>query len=330
MNGGTLNNNGGTVQVSGTAILNGTLPGGFTLNGNYTGGTGTTTELNGTITNNGTFTITGGSGTNAFLALAGNTTLNGGTVTLAYTGSGNGVGVIEQAVGGTTLTNNALIQGGGVIGNGGIALNNTALGTINANVSGQTLILNGSGGTTNQGLLEATNGGTLELDSQVIANTGANITAGSGSTVTLNSTTLNGGTLNANGGTAQVNGFALLNGALPGNFTLNGTLTAGTGTTTELNGTIINNGTLAITGGSGTNAFLGLTGDTTLQGGTVSLGYTGSGAGVGVIEQVVGGTTLTNKGLIQGGGVVRKRRPGGHQTHPAAPSMPTSPARRSR
>ena len=181
VNGGTLNNNGGTLETSSFAELNGALAGGITLNGTYTGGTGgARPEINGTITNNlGTLVITGGSGTNAFLALAGNTTLQGGTVTLAYTGSGNGVGVIEQSFGGTTLTNNALIQGGGIIGNGGIALNNTALGTINANVSGQTLFLNGSGGTTNHGLLEATNGGTLELDSQVIANANANITAGS-------------------------------------------------------------------------------------------------------------------------------------------------------
>ncbi len=304
VNGGTLTNSGGTLQTVGVTTLNGTVSGGFTLNGTYTGGTNTTTNIEGTITNNGTFAITGGSGANGFLQLLTSTTLSGGTVTMAYNGSGAGTAIIQQELGGLTLTNEGLIQGTGVIGNGALTVINTLGSTIDANVSGQVLTLNASGGVTNAGLLEATGGSTLDIDDITVNNTGANITAGSASTVNLTEATVNGGTLSNNGGTLQVLANATLNGTVSGGFTLNGTLIGGTDTTTNIEGTITNNGTFAITGGSGANGFLQLLTSTTLSGGTVTLAYDGSGAGTAIIQQELGGLTLTNEGLIQGTGVI--------------------------
>ncbi|MGA2457143.1 MAG: MBG domain-containing protein, partial [Terriglobales bacterium] len=59
------------------------------------------------------------------------------------------------------------IQGTGTIGNGGLAVINGAAGIINANAAGATLLVNSSGGLTNQGLLESTGTGTLQLSTPV-------------------------------------------------------------------------------------------------------------------------------------------------------------------
>ena len=71
--------------------------------------------------------------------------------------SGGGSTYIAQGVGGVTLTNVSTIQGDGFIGYNGLALDNQSGGTVNANVSGSALTLNG-GPITNAGLLEAKRG----------------------------------------------------------------------------------------------------------------------------------------------------------------------------
>ena len=130
----------------------------MTINGTYLSDLNSDTFVAGTIINNGQILLNGGGGTNTFLGLNANTTLQGGgTVTLSTAGGG-GSAYIQQQVGGLTLTNvNNTIQGAGVIGNGGLALVNQA--TINANSSGQGLLFNGSGGITNSSLMEASGGG---------------------------------------------------------------------------------------------------------------------------------------------------------------------------
>ena len=164
--GGTLNNNGGTLGTSGKeATLDGsTGAGAVTINGTYTSDSGSNTNVLGTITNKGNIQMNGG-GANTFLSLEANTTLQGGgTVTLSTAGGG-GPAIIEQAVGlsGLTLTNvDNTIQGAGIIGFNGLSLVNQAGGTVNANVSGGTLLLQ-NGSVTNAGLLEATGGGILQI-----------------------------------------------------------------------------------------------------------------------------------------------------------------------
>src|SRR5271167_881313 len=226
------------------------------------------------IINNGQFILNGGGGANDFLGLENNVTLSGaGVLTLTVAGGG-GSAYIQQQVGGLTLTNQSTIQGAGIFGNGGLALNNS--GTVNANSSGQTLLLDGSGGTTNSGLMEASNGGVLQIDGITVNNAGGNITANSGSTVQLfGSTVIQGGTLNNNGGTlgTPAGNVAYVDGSTgAGAVTINGTYLSDFGSDTFVAGTIVNNGQILMNGGGGTNTVLGLIGNTTLQGGgTVTL-----------------------------------------------------------
>ena len=199
--GGTLNNNGGTLGTAAgnTAFLDGsTGAGAVTINGTYTSDFGSDTFVLGTITNNSNFQLNGGGGTNTFLLLDANTTLQGGgTVTLS-TACGGGTAFIEQASGGLTLTNvDNTIQGAGIIGNNGLTLVNQAGGTILANNPGNTLIING-GGLTNNGTFQANSGSSL-------------IVCNSNDDEFISPTTLTGGTYNVYSGTMQ----------LPGNINTN-------------------------------------------------------------------------------------------------------------
>jgi len=310
--GGTLNTlNGGMLETVGSSTLDGKTNGALTLSkgSTYTGNTGTVTSVLGTITNNGTIQLIGGSNTNAFLGLSANTTLNGGgTVTLAYNGSESGAAYIQQNASNLTLTNvNNIIDGTGVIGNGGLTLVNQSGGTIDANTSGAALTLNGSGGVTNTGLLEASGGGVLAINNTV-NNAGGNITA-TGGTVEVVNADIQGGTLNTlNGGTLETVGSSILDGSTNGALTLSkgSTYTGNTGTVTSVLGTITNNGTILLIGGSNANGYLGLNANTTLNGGgTVTLSYNGSESGAAYIQQNAGGLTLTNvNNTIDGTGVI--------------------------
>ena len=268
-----------------------------------------------TISNAGSILLNGGGGSSAFLILDANTTLQGGgTLTLSATASGDGGNAyIEQFGGvGLTLTNvNNTIQGAGVIGNGGLALNNA--GTINANVIGQGLLLNGSGGVTNTKLLEASSGGILQINGVTVNNGGGNITANIASTVQLfGSAVVQGGTLNNSGKGATLGTpygqTATLDGSTQGPLTINGTYTSALGSNTFVLGTITNKGNIQVNGGSGSQTYLILNANTTLQGGgTVTLSSTASGGGGNAyIEQFGGvGLTLTNvNNTIQGAGVI--------------------------
>ena len=226
------------------------------------------------------------------------------------TASGGGAAYIEQAVGGLTLTNvNNLIQGSGVIGNNGMSLVNHA--TVNANVSGQALILEGMSNTlTNTGILEASNGGILQINGVTVNNAGGGtITANAGTSVQLfGSTVIQGGALTNNGsffGT-PINSVAYLDGSTgAGAITINGNYTNDVNADTHLLGTINNKNNFQVNGGSGANAIMIIDNNVTLQGGgTVTLS-TASGGGAAVLEQSVGGLTLTNvNNLIQGAGVI--------------------------
>jgi hypothetical protein len=298
--GGTLTaTGGGALTSTGTTTLTGvTLASGTT----YPIATGTETVLDGSFTNKGTVAINGGAGNNAILGLASNITLGTGLVTMNGA-AGGGNAYIYQTANGVTLTNQSTIQGSGVIGNGGLAVTNS--GTINANSAAGTagILLNGGGNIANTGLLEATNGGTLSVATNV-TNTGAGaITAsGTGSVVSLDGVTVTGGTLTATGGGALTT---------PGTNTLAGvTVAAGTtypiatGSTTVLDGSFANKGTIQLNGGNGNNAALEI-GTNVSQGGTVTLSSaSATGGGFAYIQQAANGLTLTNTGTTQGSGVI--------------------------
>jgi hypothetical protein len=186
--GGTIAASGGTVQLDGTTVeggalstsgggtlttpsgdtttLNGSAHGALTINAGsaYTAGAGSATDILGAIADKGSILVSGGGGKSGDLNLTAATTLSGGgTVTLTTT-TGGDAATIEGS--GETLTNSGdTIQGTGVIGGGSLALANG--GTIDANSSAGigTLTLNGTGGITNTGVLEATSGGHLIVDS---------------------------------------------------------------------------------------------------------------------------------------------------------------------
>jgi fibronectin-binding autotransporter adhesin len=309
--GGTLNTlNGGTLETAGTSILDGSTNGALTLSktSTYTGNPGTVTSILGTITNNGNFQMTAGNNANTLFQLDGNTTLSGGgTVTLAYNGNGSGAAYILQNAGGLTLTNvNNTIEGTGIIGNGGLTLINKSGGKIDANIANAGLTLNGSGGVTNTGLLEATHSGILAI-STTVNNAGGNVTA-NGGTVEVNAD-IQGGTLNAlNGGTLETVGTSILDGSTNGALTLSkGSIYIGNpGTVTNVMGTITNNGTFQLTGGNNANTILGLNANTTLSGGgKVTLAYNGNGSGAAYILQNGGNLTLTNvNNTISGTGII--------------------------
>jgi hypothetical protein len=285
---------------------------------------GTELTISGTqVINGGNITINSGSIYTPFLytyLVLDNTSANGvtlsgaGTLTLSTFGNG-GASLIEQGVGGVTLTNQSTIQGTGAIGNGtGLALSNA--GAINANMSGATLTLNGTGGITNTGLMEATNGGTLNIAGATVNNAGGNIAAGAGSTVLIYGADIQGGTLTNNGaflGAPYISDAYLDGSTAAGPVTINGTYTSDIATSTFLLGTITNKGTIQIDsqGAAGTtlnNSSLILGSNVTLNGGgtlNLSSSTVGGGGSDAWIVQAANDLTLTNvDNTIQGEGII--------------------------
>ena len=206
-----------------------------------------------------------------------------------------GVGANDYILGnGGTLTLDQPLSGFGTFGNCSIVLVNNS--TINANVSGQTLLINPSAASTNTKVMEATNGGTLELSGVSWTNTGATITAATGSSVILNSTSITGGTLSAVGtGTINSDNVSLNTLTTSGNFIV------GNNTTTTLTGTITNNGTMTLNS-TGNTTELSINGNVTLAGtGSVILGGTGT-----TNDYILGsgGSTLTIDQPISGFGTI--------------------------
>jgi len=299
--GGTLNIlGGGTMETVGHSGLDGSSHGAITLSdgSTYTAGSGTTTDVAGTIdlgSSNAATTIQLG-GT---MRLTGNTTLAGpGSVTMTTQSSSD----IATSCGGCfTLSNQTLIQGTGMIGTSNVPITNTGL--IDANSSGNTLTMNGGGTITNaSGLLEATGGGTLDMQNTV-NNLNGNITA-DGGTVKVDSMTIEGGTLNTSGGgTMETVGHSGLDGSSHGAITLSdgSTYTAGGGTTTDVAGTM-NLGTSNAATSMQLTGTLRLTGNTTLAGpGSVTMT---SQASSDISTSCGGCFTLTNQATIQGAGSV--------------------------
>jgi hypothetical protein len=250
---------------------------------------------------------------NSFLVLNSNVTFqgtDGGTVTLNdEAGAGNAF--IEQGVSGITLTNlNNAIQSTGLIGSGGLVLNNESI--VDANVSGTGELELDGDGVTNTNLLEATNGGTLAIVSETVNNQDGTILAGSGSTVNLLAATIQGGTLANSGRTLGVltGNVGVLDGSTTaGAVTINGTFTSPLNTELFLVGTISNLGTIQLNGGAGTDtvALMGSGSALTLTlqgGGTVNLS-SATGGGEVFIEEDTSGATLANvNNTIQGEGVI--------------------------
>jgi hypothetical protein len=303
--GGTISANSGTLQVNSSTINGGTISltgssslqlntatihGGSTLTNSATGTidiASGTNVMGGTINNsagglfeianNATLNLEGGtysqlgtvqlnsSGNFTQLVLSGNVTLSGGTVTM----SNNSQNYIFGQISGDTLTNQETIQGAGQIGHGQMTLVNS--GTINSNQSAG-ITLDANYGVTNTGTLEATSGSTLILQSSTVNNTGGTITANTG-TLNVSSSTINGGAVTLVGSSSlQLNTSNIHDGSAITNSST-GTIDIASGSNT-MGGTINNSagGLFEISN----NATLYLAGGTYSQLGTVQLNSSGN------------------------------------------------------
>ena len=273
----------------------------MTLNGALVAGDNSDTQISGTITNTGSIEINSlAFQSDLELGLGGATLTGGGTVTLSGAGAG-----IDDVSGTQLLTvTDQTIQGQGNVGRNTIDIINQAGGLFDANVDGESLILDAtSGGFINSGTLRASNGGILELrDGGTVdfANAGGTIEAQNGSEVLLTTEArIVGGVLSTTG-TGQFRVAASQNANLE-DVTLNGALVAGDNSDTQISGTITNTGSIEINSlALQSDLELGVDGATLTGGGTVTL----SGANAGIND--VSGTqllTVTDQ-TIQGQGNV--------------------------
>ena len=264
--GGTILASGGTVQLFGVTVNGGTLTstggGSITVqNSTFTGGpnisAGTVVNLNGntnlsvagpTLANNGTVVVNNNQYYTSALTFTSSTTVTGaGAITLAAGGSAAQLNTNAGAT--LTLAAGQAVNGYGQV--NALFVNN---GTVNASVTSQSLNVNGLGGT-NNGTMEATNGGTLAVNGVTIAQGAAGVILATGngggatpvpSAVSIVNATVSGGTLS--GSAADV--ITIDNSTLTGSPTIspgtrvnvdgNTNLTV-TGTTLTDNGLIVLN-----------------------------------------------------------------------------------------
>jgi hypothetical protein len=193
-------------------------------------------QAGGAYTNNGAINLN-----SATLELAGSGTVSvGGSGTLNMNGSGSG---IVSTAAGQTFDNGAghTIQGGGTI--EPYALTNE--GSIIANIQSSLLLVTPSSSVTNSGLMTATGGAGLILQTGNITNTGGMISANGANSfvaVVYPSTTLTGGTVEAvNGGEIQLDSVtqgATLNAGASSNLTMIGAQVTGGAVDVNATGTL--------------------------------------------------------------------------------------------
>src|SRR5271157_1217478 len=257
------------------------------------------------------------SGANAYLNFDNGleTTLSGGgTVTLVSDIATAHLSLANNGAG-TILYNYDTIQGVGNIDN--IYSQFYNYGTINSNSSDSfnNNMIFADGTVVNTGLMEATNAGTLEIDSTTVNNTGGIIWAnGANAWVILdNGTTIQGGTLTNNGGSylGTGSGSATLVGSpdFSNPVTINGTFTVQDTTTLNLSGVVVNNGNIMVTegvaGGLNGNVVLNiLPAGAVISGGTVTLCSDNAGTASISLNNNGAGAYLNNSSTIQGVGVI--------------------------
>ncbi len=270
--------------------------------------TGALFQLSGTHTNSGNILVGDGiAGDTSIIYVRGNTTLTGGgTVTLS--GINNGIYTMADGGGLKVLTiANQSIDGLGQLGGNNIGIVNQAGGLIDANSSGNVLVVDPgtTTGMVNQGIMRASGGGILELSGfggGGFNNVGGVIRAQAGSEVRFGLLTGEFGEF-VSGGVVESQGTGVLRakGNINTSFkdlTINGNMIVDTGTTTlGLSGSINNTGNIFVNPGVAT--LVSIQGDTTLTGGgSITLGGTGAAIGR---SQNLPVLTLANQ-TIQGHG----------------------------
>ena len=326
--GGTIS--GGTLTSSGGGVLqatndSGNFLDGVTMNGTFNMATGAQTRESviGGMSLNGTINL----GNSSLLAFRGTQTLSGSGSIVFGDGTG-GAGFL--GVDGTnpvlTIGSNVVVRGqSGVIGDqliagggGGSLVNN---GRISSDVAAGSIILRGlASGITNNGIIEAQNGGNIRLQSNVAGAAGGQIRAGTGSVVLQEGVTLSGAINTSGGGSFQpsnsngnfldaVTFAGILNMAtgsqvrnqIVNGLSLGGTINLNNSSYLAFNGTQTLSGTGSIVFGDGTNGtgFLSVDGTSPVL--TIASGIAVRGANGVVGEQGItggGGNSLINNGRI--------------------------------
>jgi len=241
-NGGNVQFDAGT-KISGGALNTGTNGGTYSLYGSTTFDA-LTNNSTVYVNNNDTLTVTGDLADNGEISV--NPGHYGVDIVSITNGTVSGTGAIILNEGGAYAElNGTLIQSAGhtISGYGQINAALTNNGLVNANVSGGTLAVLGA--TANNNVMEATNGGVLEIGAiTVTQGSNGELLANGGNLQFDNGSAISGGTLNtgANGGTYAVQGNATFD-SLTNNSTVYkadmGTLTV-TGNLTD-NGSIVVN-----------------------------------------------------------------------------------------
>ncbi|MGE3864680.1 MAG: beta strand repeat-containing protein [Burkholderiaceae bacterium] len=346
INGGTLvlssnvqGSSGGTIHVGAgsTVLQNGVaLSGGLTITGpgNFRASNSGGNYLDG-VSLNGTLDMATGTAqqrirndlvlngainvnNNSTLSSEGTNTLSGtGTIALGSTGSGNRFTL--EGDGTTTLGSNITVRGqnGTIGGQAYIAGTQTLVnnGRIAADVSGGLIDIVDSS-VVNNGVLQAINGGTLRLSSNVQGNSGSSLNIDAGSTMLQNGVTLSGlmsvtggGALRASNSSANSLDGVTLNGTLDlasslsseriqNGLTLNGAININNNSILSSDGTNVigGTGTIALGGtGSGNRFTLDGNGTTTLGAGITVRGENGT---IGGQIYVAGTQVLVNQGKI--------------------------------
>ncbi|QDS97986.1 beta strand repeat-containing protein [Adhaeretor mobilis] len=281
---GGANITGGTLQTSGTGIVRVAVSNPVTLNdltilGDFRQLDNSDLFINGTIDNQSdNFTITNvGNATD--LTVATSATLSGGG-TITLDGSSNSSRILDNSGADGVLTNaNNTLQGRGQIGVNSLEIINQASGLIDANSIGNKLTIDpNSGGVTNQGILRASSGGILELESGDFANSNTIEAVGADSEVQINNNaTVTGGTVRGTGGglvrvDTSANVFFT-------DVTFEGAVEANNNSDFGISGTITNSGTITLTSlGSNTDLEVQTGGATLAGNGKVILTTTSSNA----------------------------------------------------
>ena len=293
-----------SVDGGGATIASALSAGSLTNAGSITVNDDQALTLQGPVANSGVITIHTLGDQTSLIVGSGGLVLNGaGKVTLTDNPGNQVIGASAKA----TLTNvGNVISGAGQLGGGAMGLVNEGAGVIDATGTNALILDTGAGGDANAGLIEATGAGGLTIlnstvDNETIGGVAGVISAGTGSSVSLQGATIAGGILKTTGtGAITVATASTLNGATSfGAVNNQGQVNVADDQTLSVEGAINNTGTLTLAS-LGDSTTLAIAATTTLSGaGRVTLDDTAAN----VVTGVSATTTLTNlNNTISGAG----------------------------
>jgi hypothetical protein len=264
---------------------------------------GNTNIANAALTNAGTITINATNYATGLVIGSSEVTLSGGGTIAMGNSAGN---YIDGAAASDILDNTGnTILGGGSLGNGQLTFINGAAGVVDATLATQLVLNTGTIAIANAGLLEATAGNGLVIDSNVTNASAGHIVAGGGNVILANGADIAGGALSSTGTSAiNIGNTATLDGSTAGTLTNLGNVVVQDGSTLTLLGNIANQGAITLDSANYlTELIIGPGGNTV---GTVTLSGTGTvaldGAAGDLVTGAISGDTLVNKETITGGG----------------------------